>query len=235
MTVARSVAAILADHTTLEVECVDRLDLNVFVPMLQTGAGSAYFLRDICGFAVPSSVLLAPRTRSFVRELERCAEREGVDLVSFERGERKDERTQKYLRQGSGAEGVLYSGKAQEKARVVRSAQRHDPDTDRTYPWLAPSSAYVHYYYMDFVDDDCGPCFLKFCSYFPHNAKPCLHGHEYLKRQLAQEGIAYEALDNGILSCAQPERLPALCDSLTAERIDALLRKWLARPAVGAE
>ena len=111
----------------------------------------------------------------------------------------------------------------------MRSAQRHDPDTDRTYPWLAPSSAYVHYYYVDFVDDDCGPCFLKFCSYFPHNAKLCLHGHEYLKHQLAQEGIAYEALDNGIPSCAQPERLQALCDSLTAERIDALLRKWLAR------
>ena len=47
MTVARSLAAILADHTTLEVECVDRLYLNVFVPILQTGAGSAYFLRDI--------------------------------------------------------------------------------------------------------------------------------------------------------------------------------------------
>ena len=39
---------------------------------------------------------------------------------------------------------------------------------------------------------------------FPYNAKLCLNGHEYAKRQLAQDGIAFEALDNGILSCADP-------------------------------
>jgi hypothetical protein len=68
---------------------------------------------------------------------------------------------------------------------------------------------------------------LKFCSYFPFNAKLCLNRHEYAERQLAQEGIAFEALDNGILSCAKPKRLQAICDGLSAEKIDALLRKWL--------
>jgi len=53
--------------------------------------------------------------------------------------------------------------------------------------------------------------------------------HEYVKRQLAQRGIAYDALDNGVLTCADPTRLQALCDGLTAEKIDALLRKWLRR------
>ena len=229
MTVTRTVADLLAEHTTLEVECVDRLYLNVYVPLLQTGSGVAHFLRGICGHPVPSSVLLAPRTRSFVSAIERFAEQEGMDLVGFERGERKDERTQEYLRRWSGGEGVLYIGKAQEKARVVRTSKRHDPETDRAYPWLVPSTAFVNYFYVYFMDDDFGPGFLKFCSYFPHNAKLCINGHEYLKRQLAKQGIAFEALDNGLLSCARPERLQALCDSLTAERIDALLRKWLAR------
>src|SRR5215470_5547911 len=71
--------------------------------------------------------------------------------------------------------------------------------------------------------------FLKFCSYFPYTAKLCVNGHEYVKRQLAKEGIAFEALDNGILSCADPRRLQQLCDGLSAAKIDALLRKWLAR------
>jgi hypothetical protein len=43
---------------------------------------------------------------------------------------------------------------------------------------------------------------MKFCTYFPYNAKLCLNGHEYAKRQLAQQAIAYQALDNGVLSCA---------------------------------
>jgi hypothetical protein len=68
---------------------------------------------------------------------------------------------------------------------------------------------------------------VQFCSYFPFNAKLCLNGHEYAKRQLGQEGIAFEALDNGILSCAEPKRLQEICDGLSAKKIDALLRKWL--------
>src|SRR5262249_29668637 len=79
------------------------------------------------------------------------------------------------------------------------------------------------------VDRDFGPFFLKFCSYFPYNAKLCLNGHEYLKRQLAKEGIAFAALDNGILSCADPQRMQQIADGLDAAKIDALLRKWLAR------
>ena len=35
MKVARSVAEILSEHTTLALECIDRLYLNVYVPVLQ--------------------------------------------------------------------------------------------------------------------------------------------------------------------------------------------------------
>jgi hypothetical protein len=58
----------------------------------------------------------------------------------------------------------------------------------------------VNHYYIYAVDRDFGPFFLKFCTYFPFSAKLCLNG------QLARKGIVFEALDNGILSCAEPER-----------------------------
>ena len=87
----------------------------------------------------------------------------------------------------------------------------------------------VNHFYFYGLDEDFGPFFLKFCTYFPYNAKLCINGHEYVKRQLAKEGIAFEALDNGILTCADPQRLQQLCDGLSAAKIDALLRKWLAR------
>ena len=89
----------------------------------------------------------------------------------------------------------------------------------------------VNQFYFYCIDEDFGPFFLKFCTYFPYNAKLCINGHEYVKRQLAKEGIAFEALDNGILSCANPQRLQQLCDGLSAAKIDALLRKWLAPTA----
>ena len=41
--------------------------------------------------------------------------------------------------------------------------------------------------------------------------------------------MAFEALDNGIKSCADPNLLRRLSDGLSAGRIDRLLRKWLKR------
>lgn len=57
----------------------------------------------------------------------------------------------------------------------------------------------------------------------------CLNGHEYLKRQLTREGIPFEALDNGLLSCADPQRAQRICDELTPARIETMVRKWLRR------
>ena len=49
MNIARSAGEVLADQTTLELECVDRMYLNVYAPMLQTGAGAAWFFRKLRG------------------------------------------------------------------------------------------------------------------------------------------------------------------------------------------
>ena len=68
------------------------------------------------------------------------------------------------------------------------------------------------------------PLFIKFSSYFPYTARINLNGHEYAKRQLAQAGIAYAALDNGLLSCADPSALQEILNGLTAEKIDAVVR-----------
>jgi len=228
MKVARSAGEVLAEHTTLELECVDRMYLNVYVPMLQTGAGASYFFRKVRGNPVPSSALMGPMSRRFVAAIRAWAAREAVDVVAFERRERKDDRTRERLRRWPGGEGVLYVGVAQEKARVLRTERREDP-VHGPYPWLVSSTAMVNHYYVYAVDDDFGPFFIKFCSYFPYNAKLCVNGHEYLKRQLAKRGVAFEALDNGVSSCADPALMQRLADGLDAAGIDALLRKWLAR------
>ena len=56
-----------------------------------------------------------------------------------------------------------------------------------------------------------------------------LNRHEFAKCQLSKAGMAYEALDNGLLRCADPAALQGMPDGLTAEKIDAVVRKWFAR------
>ena len=229
MSVPQSVATILSEKVTLDIESIDRMYLNVYMPLLQTPAGVAHFFRAQRGATFASSALMEPLTTAFVAAVERYARTQDVPLLTFRKGQRKDDVAAAYRAQFRGTEGVLFIGKAQEKATVCRTEKRRNPQTGQLYPWLVKTTALVNQYYIYAVDADFGPFFLKFCSYFPYNAKLCLNGHEYLKRQLSKEGIAFEALDNGLRSCADPARAQAICDGLDAARIDALLRTWLGR------
>lgn len=229
MTVAQSVSEVLKQHVVMEIESIDRLYLNLYVPILQNPEGCAYFFIHHRGQPLPSAALMAPITRAFVRAIEDFASREGIDLVQFEKGQRKEEVAAKYLARFQGREGVVFIGKAQEKAKVVRTVRRRNPQTGASYPHLVSGFAMVNHYYFYCVDRDFGPFFIKLCSYFPYNGKVCLNGHEYLKRQLEQRGIAYQALDNGLLECEDPEQAQRLCDQLCARDIQRLIHKWLAR------
>jgi hypothetical protein len=221
------VADVLADHVTLEIEGIDRMYLNVYVPSLQREQGVAAFFRFHRGHQFVSSALMDPISKTFVAALEDYAKREKIPVIQFRKGQRKDDVAAEQRKRFTKAEGVVFIGKAQEKTPVFRTERRRNEKTGATYPWLVRSTAMVNHFYIYCVDRDFGPFFLKFSTYFPYNAKLCINGHEYAKQQLAQKGIGFEALDNGVLHCDDPKRLQAICDGLSAEKIDALLRKWL--------
>jgi hypothetical protein len=46
MSLPQSVADILDRHVTFQLECIDRMYLNVYVPMLQCESGVAKFFRS---------------------------------------------------------------------------------------------------------------------------------------------------------------------------------------------
>ena len=225
MTLPRSAADVLSGHVVFEVESIDRMYLNVWQPRLQHGAGAAAFFTSHRGHAYASTALMDPITKAFVADIHHFAVSAGVDMVHFGK-ERKDEVTQRYLADFTGTEGVLYVGRAQEKATVWRTQRRYHADGS-SYAWLVKTSALVNYFYFYCVDADFGPFFLKFCTYFPYTGKLCINGHEWAKRQAARAGISFEALDNGFASCQDPAALQAICDRLGSPDIDALLRKWL--------
>jgi hypothetical protein len=227
VTIPRSVADVIQNHVTLEVEGIDRMYLNVYQPKLQTEKAAACFFRFHRKQPVASSSLMGVMTNAFLQQVDAFVEEQHVPVVQFRKGQRKDDVAAEYRARFPRSEGVLFLGKAQEKVNVFRTEKRTDP-VGKKYPWIVKSSVPVNQFYFYCIDEDFGPLFLKFCSYFPYNAKLCINGHEYVKRQLAKEGIAFEPLDNGILSCANPQRLQEICDGLSAAKINALLRKWLA-------
>lgn len=227
MRLPRSAAEVLKNHVVLETESIDRMYLNMYVPHLQRDLGVVGFFRRHRRCPMISGTLMAPMTQAFVQRIESFAEARDLRIVQFEKGQRKEDVARECREAMSLEEGIYLVGKAQEKAPLWRTETRRDARTGGRYPWIVWSTAMVNHYYFYGVDTDFGPFFVKFCSYFPYTAKLCINGHEYLKRQLDKRGIAYEALDNGILSCAEPRTAQAICDGLSGDKIEALARKWL--------
>ena len=78
--------------------------------------------------------------------------------------------------------------------------------TGAPYPWIVTTTAVVNHYYFYAVDDDFGPFFLKFCSYFPYTARLCINGNEYAKRQATKAGIGFDALGQRVRRVRRPRR-----------------------------
>src|SRR3954466_8696841 len=227
MTLARTVADVLNDHVTFEVECIDRMYLNVYVPQLQHAGGLLGYVQRHLGLPIASTAPLAKITDRFVAAVHRFAEDEAIPWVDFAKGQRKDDVMHEHLTRFTAAEGVLFIGRAQEKTTLFRTERRRD-DEGKSYPWIVKTTGVVNHFYFYCVDADFGPFFLKFCSYFPYTARLCLNGHEWAKRQAAKAGIGFTALDNGFAAVEDPAAVQAICARLGPEQIDALLRKWLA-------
>jgi hypothetical protein len=232
MTLPRTAADVLSRHVVFEIESIDRLYLNLYVPELQRVGQVVGFLTRHLGFEIASTALVAKRSEAFAEGLRRYARDHEVPLIDFVKGQRKDDVMHEHLARCSGSEQVLFIGRAQEKTRVFRTERRRNPTTGVAYPWVVTATAMVNQFYVYAVDEDFGPFFLKFGSYFPYTGRLCLNGNEYAKRQAAKAGIAFTALDNGFATIDDPAdvtRVQAICDGLTEDRIDGLLRKWLAR------
>ena len=86
MSLPRSVADVLSDHVTLEVEGIDRMYLNVYQPWLQTDRGVAAFFRFHRGATFASSALMDPMSRTFIHKVDCFVEQENIPLITFAKG-----------------------------------------------------------------------------------------------------------------------------------------------------
>jgi hypothetical protein len=229
MTLPRSVADVLSDHVVFELESIDRLYCNLYVPQLQRPEGIVGFIRGHLGQPIASTAVIAPMSRDFVARLAAYADQRGIPRIDFVRGQRKDDVMHEHLarfRAAGRTEGVLFIGRAQEKNTVFRTEKRRAAD-GTSYPWIVRTTSVVNQFYVYCVDEDFGAFFLKFSSYFPYGAKLLVNGHHYAQAQAARTGIGFTALDNGFAAVDDPAAVQAICDSLDEDKIEALAGKWL--------
>src|SRR6266516_3576214 len=73
MTLPRTVADVLTDHVVFEVECIDRMYCNVYVPQLQHAGGLLGYIQRQLGLPIASTAPLGKITDAFSAAMRRFA------------------------------------------------------------------------------------------------------------------------------------------------------------------
>jgi hypothetical protein len=91
MTLPLSAAEVLGEHVVFELECIDRVYCNAYVPKLAYPAGVAGFFTKHRGATFASTCLADPISKQFVASIQRFAAEREIPIVRFEKGQRKDD------------------------------------------------------------------------------------------------------------------------------------------------
>jgi hypothetical protein len=132
MTSVVNINEVLNGHVRLEIDCVDRLYLNAYVPKLQVSGQVVTFLTEHLGFPIPSPALLEKIGNRFRREVKAFAEEHGVPILTLKKPDRTrwDDRKLDHVRpfleraEADGRTGVVAIVQTQEFQWVFSAKNR---------------------------------------------------------------------------------------------------------------
>jgi len=135
-----TVNGLLEGHVGLEIECLDRIYLNGYVPTLQVRGQVVSFMTRHLGLSIPSPAILEKIGTRFRRGVDSFARANEIPVVKFARGDRKVEVMRRYLdaQARTGRSGVAAIGVAQEYQNVFAANQR---EGSNGVPWFSFTKA----------------------------------------------------------------------------------------------
>ncbi len=225
---------VLDGHVTLEVDCVDRIYLNAYVPNLQVGGQVERFCKLHLGQPIASPAVIERIGNRFRREVKAFAADNNVPILHLKKpdrsrwDDRKLDHVRPYLERAArqGRFGVVAIVAAQEYQWVFSATKKTGSTVGVWFDWHK-SERRVGIYYFYVLDPDFGAGFIKICTYFPYPAKVWINGHEWAKRQAERESVSFTALANGFATCDQPDALQAICDRFGPEDVQAFFDRWI--------
>jgi hypothetical protein len=227
------VGDLLDGHVALDVECLDRIYLNGYVPNLQVGGQVSSFMTAHLKIPLPSPAILEKLGTRFRREVKDYADVHQIPVVKFTKHDRKQEVMAPHIaRQAkTGVGGVAAIGIAQEFQNVFAASQPAGRGENGNLIWFSfyRAERRVTCFYFYLWDEDFGPAFIKVCAYFPYPVKVWLNGHEWAKRQATKAGIGFTELSNGFATCEDPVGLQAICDRLGPGTIEVFFERWMSQ------
>jgi hypothetical protein len=133
---------------------------------------------------------------------------------------RKEDRVKEIMAQRGEQPGVVHIFSALEKC------QSYQPWYDKGKkgrPYLKKRSGKCLHYYVYFIDEDYGLCYLRIPTWCPFRLQFYCNGHRWLAQQLKQKGIEFELMDNAFVDIADFDAANQLAAQIEPEALHAKL------------
>ena len=219
-----------ADLIAGSYDCIDRIVLNAYYQLAQTGGGFRTFWRTWQG---DDKALSTSRLKSlagdFARRLKAWCQKNKVPWVECKSGEVKFEIARELLPKSPKFQGVfaVLVGRAPAPIWEVRRNQAGQiTDLRRADTW-----PHVQHYYFQIIDPHWGHVVVRMCGYPPWGAQIILNGHGWVERLAQKRRIPIAKEGNCFIEGSHYPQVEKLANTLMQKSLRAELeevcKRWL--------
>lgn len=210
-------------------DCLDRIVLNAYFILGQTGGGFRTWWRRLMGSdeQLDNTHLMRFAGR-FSRRVRASAQKNNIPLIHCKPNERKHEIAQQYAPKDPLFQGIfcILVNRAPASVLEVKRFDNGSIDIRRKQPY-----PYVNHYSFHIIDADWGHVTIRLSPHPPFNAQIILNGHEYVARQASKMGIGFIKEDNCFTQVSDAAGLAQIADTMRAKgsvgRMVQVCRRWI--------
>lgn len=196
-------------------DCVDRIVLNAYFPLLQSCGGFRSWWRILKGNddSLNKTQLIRFPGR-FSRRIHAYANKNQIPLIHCKSGERKHEIAEKYIPEDTSFIGVfcILAGRAPASTFDVRRFSSGAIDISKKIPL-----PYLNHYSFHIMEPEWGHIIIKLCPHPPFNAQIILNGHEYVAKQAEKRKLTFTKEGNCFTNISDAAGLAEIADTMKAQ------------------
>lgn len=211
-----------ADYIDGVYDCVDRIVLNAYWQLGQTGGGFRTWWRQLNGSdeGLDTNHLMR-YARNFARRVRAFAEANGIPVIECERGVRKHELAEEYIPEDDNSVGVFLILVSRCSAPVWEAKA----SKDKKHVHLAKKYPFVKQYWFHILDPEWGHLTIRLSPHPPFSAQVFLNGHEYVAREARKRGIEFDKIGNRFSNISDAAGLARIADTLYSASAIGQLRQ----------
>lgn len=209
-----------AEYINGQYDCVDRIVLNAYWSMGQSGGGFRVWWRNWQGSDEGLNTARLMRfARDYARRVRAYAEAEGIPVIDCESGVRKHELAETYIPDDPefvGVFAILVSKFSAPTWHVKESKNKKSIHLEKKYP-------FVKQYWFHIMDPEWGHLTIRLSPHPPFSAQIFLNGHEYVARQAKKADITLQKEGNSFSNISDPDGLAEIAETLCSPSAIGLL------------